>query len=493
VHVSNAQQLLDRLGNKDAAEQLAAQARERFVGNPARDDFLLKLAERKRDTAGYATLIEEKIREQPEEWALYYRLAQAHLQARQPQQAQRTLLAYPLWRGNKADAGALSNQAQEGGMLLLRAGEGELARPLFQLGAAYEVGSGAQLWNGLWLARLDHNWPEIRNCGRRLHQQHKDGWGLADAAYASFLMGDLDEGWRTFYEASRQFEDARPWAAAVAGHRIAATKDDELIGFAKRWKSLSGNAGAEAMLRQQFVFNALLLDRAPSDKTFAVVGTIAANAPDPTYTLLARGYRAFKRGDYAGAIEHLSKLTDTGISQSQKTHQQMAYTLPYLAVSLARTGRAADAQALLADFHKRVGRDFYSLLASAYLQGLGGDPRTALDSLWQAQIGWPDLASAPVPPPFQLLETAEKLYEWTGDSRYKEALLDLARRQRVLWPWSWAYAFEAKYAVDPQEREAALGVALFLDEQSEHLAGFSAPQRKRAQRWFAANNPFRKP
>ncbi|HTS52897.1 MAG TPA: hypothetical protein VMH26_06455, partial [Burkholderiales bacterium] len=456
-----------------------------------RDDFLLKLAERKRDTAGYAALIEQKIREQPEEWSLYYRLAQAHLQAHQPERAQRALLDYPRWRGGKADGDALSNQAQESGMLLLRAGEAELARPLFQLGAQSRSGSGGQLWSGLWLARLDHNWPEIRSWGRQLHQQHKDAAGLSDAAYASFLMGDVEEGWRTFYEASKQFEDERPWAAAVAGHRIAATSDDELVGFAKRWKSLSGDARAEAILRQHFVFSALMLDRTPSERAFASLVSPAGSAADPTYAWLAQGYRAFKRGDYAGAIDHLTRLTEVDISQSQNAQRQMAFALPYLTASLVEAGRDAEAQALLAQFQKRAGRDFYYLLASAYLQGLGGDARASLDSLWEAQINWPDLASVVAPPSFQVLETCERLYELTGDARFKNALLDLARRQRVLWPWSWAYAFEAKYAADPQEREAALGVALFLDAQSEHLAGFSAAQRKRAQRWFAANNPFK--
>jgi hypothetical protein len=374
---------------------------------------------------------------------------------------------------------------------LLRAGEAELARPLFQLGAHHRGGSGAELWNGLWLARLDHNWREIRNWGRRLHQQHKDAWGLSDAAYASFLIGDLDEGWRTFYEASRQFEDARPWAAAVAGHRIAATSDDELIGFARRWKSLSGNAEADALLRQRFVFSALMLDRTPSDRAFGSIVTTASG--DSSYASLARGYRAFKHGDYAGAVEQLAKLSDAGKGASRAAQPQNAFALPYLSASLVKAGRAAEAQALLADSNKRAAHDFYYLLASAYVQGLSGDARGALDSLWQAQINWPDSATAAVPPSFQLLETCEKLYELTGDARYKDMLLDLARRERVLWPWSWAYTFEAKYAADAQEREAALGIALFLDAQSDHLAGFNAAQRKRAQHWFAANNPFKKP
>jgi hypothetical protein len=493
AHVSATQPLLERLGNRPAGEQVAAQARERFMGNPARDEFLLNLAEHMRDTAALRSLVEQQIRERPEEWSLYYRLAQVQLQAREPRQAQRALLAYPLWRREKADAVALSNRAQEGGMLLLRAGEGDLARPLFQIGAAYGTGSGAELWSGLWLARLDHNWPEIRNWGRRLHQQHQDGWGLSDAAYASFLIGDPADGWRTFYEASKQFEDARPWVAAVAGHRIAATSDDELIGFAKHWKSLSGNAAAEAALRQQFVFGALMLDRSPGDRTFAYLIAPASNAADPIYAPLATGYRAFKRGDYAGAIEHLTKFSEVGARPSPTVQQQGAVAVPYLAASLTKMGRGAEAQAVLTDFQKRAGRDFYYLLASDYVQGLSGDRRAALDDLWQAQLSWPDLEKLSVPPPFQVLEAAEKLYELTGDARYKEALLDLARRQRVMWPWWWTYAFEAKHATDPRDREAALGVALYLDAQSEHLAGFNEAQRKRAQRWFAANNPFKKP
>jgi len=236
-----------------------------------------------------------------------------------------------------------------------------------------------------------------------------------------------------------------------------------------------------------------MLDRSPGDKTFAYVVTSTGNTADPIYAPLATGYRAFKRGDYASAIDQLTKLTDAGIRQSPSAQQQGPLAVPYLAASLTKVGRGQEARALLSDFQKRAGRDFYYLLGSAYVQGLSGDTRAGLDNLWQAQLSWPEMGKAPIPPPFQLLESAEKLYELTGDARYKEALLDLARRQRVMWPWWWAYAFEAKYASDPRDREAALGVALFLDAQSEHLAGFNEAQRKRAQRWFAANNPFKRP
>ena len=476
--LSESYRLLERLGHAQSAEQVVAHVRARFAGNPAREDFLLRLAEEKGDTPSFVALVEQQIREQPEEWPLYLRLARVQLQARQAEQAQRTLLSYPLLRGEKANAVTLSNQVHEGGDLLLRSGEGVLARPLFELGAGYDTGSAAEMWSRLRLAQLDGNWSDVGGWGRSLYERYQNGWGLADVAWASFLRGEPEQGWREFYEASKRFEDVRPWLAAVAGHRIAATPDDELIAFAKRWKSLSGNGARESILRQHFVFTTLAIDRAPGDKALTTVLALAANSPDPIYKRLGTGYHAFKRGDYSTAIEQLSEITRIGINQSQNMKRQVAFTLPYSTASLVLAGRGAEAQALLASFRQSVGADFYYRLSAAYLLGLGGDAPGALDNLWQAQFEAPALDEVSVPPPFQLLETCEKLFAQTGDARYKELLVDLARRQRVHWPWSWAYAFEAKYATDPRERERALGIALFLDPQSEHLAGL---QRARAQ------------
>ncbi len=489
--LSESHRLLERLGHAQSAEQIVAHARARFVGNPAREEFLMRLAEEKGDTPSYVALVEQQIREQPEEWPLYFRLARVQLQARQAEQAQRTLLSYPLLKGEKANAVTLSNHAEEGGDLLLRSGEGGLARPLFELAAGYDTGSGAEMWSGLRLAQLDGNWSDVGSWGRRLYERYQNGWGLTDVAWSSFLRGDPEQGWREFYQASKQFEDVRPWLAAVAGHRIAATPDDELIAFAKRWKSLSGNSGRESILRQHFAFTTLTIDRAPSDKALAMVVALAASSPDPIYKRLGTGYQAFRRSDYPAAIEQLSEVTRVGVNQSQNMKHQVAFTLPYTTASLVLAGRSAEAQSLLADFRQRVGADFYYRLSAAYLQGLDGDVPGALDHLWQAQFEAPALDEVSVPPSFQLLETCEKLFAQTGDARYRDLLVDLARRQRVHWPWSWAYAFEAKYATDPRERERALGIALFLDPQSEHLAGFSARERRLAGEWFAKNDPFK--
>jgi hypothetical protein len=484
---------LRRAGQGNAAQQLVALAQERFIGSPERESFLLALAEESGDAASYVAILEQGIAGQPEDWNAYYRLARAQLIARHPEQAQRTLLAYPLFRSEKAAPPVLATQSNAGAELLLTAGEAYLARGLYQLSAQYQTDAAAHLKSGLRLAQLDGHWQQVRDAGRQLYEQNKDAWGITHASSASFLLGENDEGFRTFFEASKQIEDMRPWAAALAGHRIVATSEDELIGFARRWKALSGNAIAENALRDHFLFNALLIDRAVTEKTVQSLVVMTEKNGDALYKAWISGYFAFKRSNFPGAAAALAPLSAPDAPKFESTRAIREPALPYTVASLAKSGRIDDARALLDASQQKLGRDFHVLLATAYLQGLSGDHGRALLSLWQAYLAWPLLTTeVTIAPPFQILETCEKLHEWTGDERYRVLMLDLARRERDVWPWPWGYSFEAKHAKDGAEREHALAIANFLDPQSEHLAGFGKPQREAAAAWFARNNPFKK-
>jgi hypothetical protein len=70
--------------------------------------------------------------------------------------------------------------------------------------------------------------------------------------------------------------------------------------------------------------------------------------------------------------------------------------------------------------------------------------------------------------------------------------LELSRIYQRINPLdSWAYAIEAKYAPTAKERIKPLGIALYLDERSYHLAEIPEQEKKNARKWFAENNPFR--
>jgi hypothetical protein len=489
-YLLDAYQALRRDGHAREAQQVAAQAQERFIGNSERENFLLSLAEESGDTAGYVAILEQGIGSQPEEWNAYYRLARAQLVARHPEQAQRTLLAFPLFRSSNANLPALAAQANAGGDLLLYVGEPTLSRMLYQLSAQYAAESAAGMRSQLRLAELAGHWAQARDWGRQLYERYKDPWGITHAARASFLIGESDDGFRAFFEGSKQIEDIRPWSAALVGHRIAATPEDELIGFARRWKALSGNSVAENSLRDHFLFNALLVDRSVSDKTVQFLLASTEKNGDALHHSWIVGYNAFQRADFAHAAEAFVGLAAQAAAKSESVRAISAPALPYAVASLARSGKMDQARALLGSSQEKLGRDFYTLLAAAYLQGMSGDHARALQTLWQAHVASPPLAEATVSPLYQLLEACEKLQAWTGDDRYRQLLVDLARRQREIWPWSWAYAFEAKHTKDGAERELAL--ASFLDPQSEHLSGFAKGQREAALAWLERNRPFKK-
>lgn len=487
----DAHHALRQAGRTREADQLAAHARDRFVGSPARERFLLEHAEEQGDALAYVAILEETLASQPDDWHVHYRLAMGHLLAQHPEQAQRTLLAFPGFAGDAIPAANRAAFAYTGGALLLDAGEATLARALFEQAVSYKSESAAHMLAQLQLAVLDQKWAQVRETGKALYETHKDPTGATYAAVAAFVTGAGDEGFRTFFEASKQIEDFRPWSAALAGHRVARTNEEDLVGFARRWSALSGNATVQNLLRHHFLFNALIVDRASSDRTAQLLSAAVEKAKDTRYKAWVTGYSAFKRGSFAAAADTLTALVNDETASPDLVHAVNGPALPYVVASLVRSERGDQAQQLLDAARQRRGRDFHVLLAQAYAQGLAKDHARAALTLWRAHIARAETpVAATVPAQFQLLETCEKLLQWTGDERYRALLLELARRQHQGLPASWSFAFEAKYLPDGQERVRALGTALYLDPQSEHLSGFTKPQREAAAGALQRTNPF---
>jgi hypothetical protein len=476
-------QLYERAGQPDRVAQLMHLARTRFVGSPVRERFLLQRAEAARDLATAVGLLQERIREQPEQWAAYPLLARAYLRAREPAMAQRALLNYPAFNG--AGGHGAVRHAVESGALLLAAGEGEFARPLLELAAqaAQDGEPSPRLEARMALAQLDGNWIEARTLALALHEQHGAEHALARAGTLAFLLGEREAGWRAFYEASKRFESLAPWSAAIDGHRLEATKPDEVVAFAKRWKSLSGERGRETRLKQQFLFNVFLVDRPAADWAVEALTDFAQEREDPAFAALVRGYTAFKRGQYPEVVGELEPLQQ-GAREPE--------TLPWLALALHKTGRGPDAEALVQAAGKQPATAFYAALGLAYVAGAKGEHERALGALWDAFLSAPGHLDTAVPAAYQVLEACERLLALSADDRYRQLLLDLARRQQRAWPVSWAFAFEARHATHPDDVERALGAALYLDAESERLRHIAPAQRQRALDRFSRANPFRR-
>ena len=127
-------------------------------------------------------------------------------------------------------------------MLLLDAGEVELARPLLQRAAA-----GARLGGRSCGARLRWRaWtatgPRRRRARCSCTRSYQAPGALARAATVSFLLGDDEAGWRAFYEAAKRFEDFGPWAAALTAHRIERTRAGRRGGIRRSLEEPVGRA-----------------------------------------------------------------------------------------------------------------------------------------------------------------------------------------------------------------------------------------------------------
>lgn len=489
-YLGRAVEYLRVAGRQDEARQLLAANDQRFVGHFGRAKLVADTAALTRDAgAGLATL-EGVVRAQPEEWTGYYELARAHLRRRDPQAAHQALLAFPGFLRGARNAVGLSNHAHEGGNLLLWAGEAELARSLYERALAYGTGSAAEMWAGLRLAMMGHDYQRAREWGEVLHRRYQNPWGLSNASILYFMMGDAQNGWRLFDDVSQKHIGTIPWEAAFAGHRIAGTDRDRLIAFASKWKVASGPSPMEAMLREHFLFNMLLVDRSPDSETLKAMSPFLGRGGDRAFLLLAQGYDAFKRGEFATAATQLRVLNDALMNVTINQKRSVAYPLPYMVLSLARSNKLAEAEALARSFAERAGQDFYGLIAQAYLDGFGGRHEAAREKIWDAFLRQPKLDDLPIQPPFQLLEACEQLLVLTRDEGYRTLLVDLARRTQIRWPWSWAYTIEAKHSTEPDLRRRAIAIGPYLDPLSERLAGIDVTERKQASAWFAQANPF---
>jgi hypothetical protein len=482
--------LLRELGREEEAARLLADHQARFAGHPARERFLLARAADSADLPALIGLLEGRLRAAPQAWEARVKLARAQLRAHDPDAAERTLLEDPLLTGPQSAVADLAGRVYQAGALLHEAGEAERAAVLYERAAVTGGDAPVALLGGQWLAHVKGEFGAARDRAQRHYDGHGAGGALADVAFYAFLVGDADRGWRAFYEASRVAQDFRPWWAALAGHRIAASKPDDAVKFAQLWKGVSPAPQADALRKEHFVFNYAFVDRAPGAAELDLLRGFAGKSGNERYQLSGEVYAAWLRGDHARVASLLGAPPEAALSPTAVPQADRAHLLPYLVFALARSARERDAHAVLAAYPARGGQDFHYLLARAYLEGMSGKRELAAQLLWDALLVRPGSGDQSMPDGFQLLEACAQLYQVTGEAAYRDLLLDLARRLQRVWPDSWAFAFEARYAQDAAARQHALAIVLYLDPKSEQLRAVPDAERKRAQQWLAQHKPF---
>jgi len=490
-YLESAHEMLIKLGRSEDARRLLAENEDRFRGNPERESFDIAMAERWGDINRQIAVLKDRVVREPGEWEASFRLASALLRARRPYEAEKVLTSFAGFRDPGVDRVVSANNAREGAWLLYWNGEPVLARALAETAMSCRTGAGAEMAAARYIAHMGRDyrkameWEELRN------QRYPSDIARANIAYYAFLLGQDSKGWAALQEASELARDGRSLFAVHAGLRKTNADRDQTAAYIERWRVGSRRPDTDAWTRATLALTALTMDRNPDESDLAIIRRFGGATADRSLQLFGEGYYSFRRGDYGAAVEPLAKVYAMTLARSTPGRKSFAYPLPYLTYALARSGSMDEAKMLLERFSEQVERDNFFWMARAMVDGLEGRHERALEGLWYAFVDPPPQGNFAIPPLYQVLEAAEELHRATQDERYRALLADMATRVRIAWPFAWAYAFEARYARNPESRRAAIAAAMYLDPRSARLQGVSPKDREEARALLAKAPPFR--
>lgn len=472
---------LRRAGDREGVQRTVADNLNRFAGAESRVRLLDQIRDAGASSAEVLPLYVERMELDPESWDTRWRVASLHMEGGQPKEAQRILLEYPPFHRPAVshDIVRLSNAAYLAGAYLHNAGETSLAVPLFQLSAKMQTGSADWMHSLEMLALGAKNFRAALESAKAQVMRYNDsGAGMRYALYLA-MLGRREEAQQTLIASLGKFDDEAVWTAAFIAHRMWGLEGPE----AEKWLAQAAVASGRdtyfnAALRERHAFMLGFVDRAPSGEAMAhLKRVIRANNGSWFYSSIAEGYAALQERNYGVAAEKLRRAFDDIFNIGLTRHQQLVDLLPYMTLALSRSGRRAEADAILERYSLNLGADSDYLIARALLEGGDGRHEEAAATLRRAFLRLPRLSTRTFFGGYVLLDACEVLLRESGNEVYRELIQGFAHRLQVSLPNPWAAAFEAKYARDLDDRQLAIAAASILDPRSPRIT--QVPQSER--------------
>jgi len=514
-------------GDKEfALEQLS----KRFRGHPDRSALQIQ------DRGGDAQMarLEANLKDRPDLWANYSGVGHRQITTLGDYDAAaRTFRSFPGFKDRAGyDAVDLSNDAYEAGSLFFWAGHFDAAREFYQIAADLDTGSNASITSALRLKLLDGNYEEATEISLQRARRYDSAYAYRDYLAFLFVMGFGKDAWAAFNQLNSRLDNPQVWLAAHVGHRMER----------KTWKDLKPWLLAEpirssGVRKEKFALAyAVMLsaiDRTPSadlpqvltdiegepttfsePKTNTITmphthasaamtvqrsafrvaerGPFVARVGAPSqHVYFARAYVALRSGKFDEAVREFDAMAEFYPIEGDYLARIDPYALSYFAWASAKSGDNLRFEKFLNSLpDDKRGFDFH--IAMAFFTGLRGDADSSVAHLNNAFNRRPFTERRPIFTEYQWAEACEWLFEATGKTQYRDMAIQWAKvNQKVQPMYAWAYAIEAKLTTSEVDRIRALGFALYLDPLSERIAKFSEPTRQRAQKSFAASNPFK--
>lgn len=473
---------LDREAEADA--WLAANA-GRFDGDPARSIFERTRIGQKPDPEARLAALMPRIDAGTSSWGYHYDATIALLQLHRPDEAQRVLHSWPSFRADDSSPVALANAQETLSALLMNVGETARAKQEAELALEYRTGSGSELVARARLGMIARDWAASRAAERENVERYDSNESRARSAWIAFLVGKTSDGTSEAIESARH-GTALAVRALAAGARLTDTDP-------QRWMDDVSNRIERNQdsvdVPWKLAFELFWVDRPLSAATMEPVFALARPTAQSS-TLLLKSYAAFRARDWKELLPWAQRLYASPVDAAGNTYYPSNYALPFYVMALCRAGHVADAAQLTARHREVTRAGHYYAMAQAVIDEAQGKRASALERLWQSFVDTDVAHYDPIHPVYLQLEIAELLYEETRDDRYRELMVDMARRYARAWPFSWAYGFAARYGKTAESRQEAIVALLYLDRRSMRLDALPATEIEQARKALEKHNPL---
>jgi hypothetical protein len=520
--------------DQSLVDDVVRQIQGRFIGSPARGEFLADQEILHGNPGAAALLLREDIKIAPAYRDAYFALGALTLESGQAREAARIFLSYPgLHQDSKTNRVSAANAAYDMGSYFFKSGDFDLAIPFYTLATSQGTGAGSEMAAAMRLDLLagDINGAMLSSLerGRRYHDSraYRDYLGMLHATKHS------EAAWSGFGTLVRELREPHIWESALVGHHVGGSSEAEVTEWVKQ--SEFRGVGNHVSYAITYLARFATTDRIPSKELPSVIadldrptwqfdegahsvvrpdadgrdqqilGPVGAITPQGVLPIGAfeRGgpkhrvrselsyfveaYRAIKLREFSEA----KRVFDEAATLYDMASAQSTYMLPYYALASAEAGGdVSNVETILGRITPKEQRFDYQL-AKAMLEGVDGKIGEALVSLKLARYRRPSTEERIQLTQFTYGDICESLYQVTGSPEIRRVALDWARSSEKAEPWqSWSYALEATLTPDSLDRKRAIAMAFYLDPKSTRLSSLKKSEIDDAVRAFASANIF---
>lgn len=428
---------------------------------------------------------------------------------------------------------AASNHAGAAAYYFWHTGKFEFAIPLLERSAGYESGSALSLTSEAMLALYARDFDRAARIQMQIARRYSDLNALAKYFDLIFALGRTEEAWRIYQEVYRDGNGGRVLNAIARHARQIGWSDPQTIDWLATPKNavladgtyfyapraalsaaiIDRNSATDlpGILRRFDAPSPYVVDTAkgkilrrqdpkrPASARPAVCGPSRyGNGPaggmakidkvDSSLVYFAAGYQALQRRKFDEAFRQLDSAARLFEFYDAEC-EAVSYMAPYLALAAAHTGNTATLRDYLRAVKYRDRNLNYnlSLAVLAAFEGRHVDAEKYLDA---ALNRWTSNNYQTLPAEYVYADVLERMLDHTRNPVYRKRLVQWARlRQRIGPSDAWAYNLEYRHSEVAADRQAALGMALFLDPRSMPK-GVSEPEAAAARALVKQANPF---